>query len=338
MFFNIHIKTTKAPTLLEMTEIKKTIRMMRGIEDINTVTSFLEIDKLKTKKYPNGDVKLDWSCYDDFAKDTPDGNIHAYCIHLSRREAKELGINGVKGSYDSDHDNTMEFFIVADSTRKPPKNRSTYTNEFVWLFLHELCHGCERFLNGYEGQLTHEYDYEKHNLDSLYKQWDWTSWGKKKGILDDLKDRLAGLLGQKLTKPVPEKYWGNSQKYGVKSNLYKRTETHIGQDHGCPVGTKLVAPANGRIVAGGLSTELGQYLIYEYAFKGKTYWERYAHLSDKEVYGNFKAGERIGFTGNTGLSTGPHLHQEVWTIYPDISKITKDNYTQFTIDPIKHYV
>lgn len=337
MFFNIKIFSTKPPKEKDLYEIADVFSNMKGYSGARFALTKLDISKLKTKKYPDGDVKVDWESFNPFVEDGVDG-VNAYCISLTKAEGKKLGIKGVKGSYDADHDNTMEFFVVANNTDKIPQNRTKYSNDWIRVFLHEFSHGCERFLKGYESQLTHEWDYEKKNLTGLYKQWDWTEWSKKKTLLDKLKKQYADLFGAKLIKPVPEKYWGNSQDYGVKSTVYKRTGTHIGEDHACPVGTKVVAPANGRIVAGGLSTELGQYVIYEYVFKGKTYWERYAHLSDKEVYGNFKAGEQIGLTGNTGLSTGPHLHQEVWTIYPDISKITKDNYAQFTIDPIVHYV
>jgi hypothetical protein len=335
MFFNIKIYSTKEPNIKDLVEAEDVLRTMKGVDDIEFVWGPLNIDALKTKQYPDGDVKIDWESFGPYILDGR--GLHAYCIALTTAEAKKLGIKGVKGSYDSDHDNTMEFFIAVDRKDKTPRNRTKFSNDWVRVFLHELCHGCERFLHGYQGQLTHEYDYEKKDLRSLFKQWDWTDWGKKKSLLDTLKEEFSMMLGNKLLKPIPEKYWGNSRKYGVKAPEYKVTGIHIGQDHALPEHTALVAPCNGEIIESGKSKELGFYQIFHYTFKGQEYWERHCHLYDIMHPMKLKRGEFMGYSGNTGMTTGPHLHQDIWTIFPKISVLTKDNYTEYTIDPIKHY-
>lgn len=84
---------------------------------------------------------------------------------------------------------------------------------------------------------------------------------------------------------------------------------HRGIDYGTPYNTPAIAVANGRVVnrgfqSGGfgnhLTLEFGNYICY------------YAHLARVTKTGNVKAGDVIGYTNNTGWSTGNHLHFEVY--------------------------
>lgn len=87
---------------------------------------------------------------------------------------------------------------------------------------------------------------------------------------------------------------------------------HKGVDFGAPAGTPIFAAGNGRIVTIGREGEYGNYVRIEHNPNLAT---AYAHMS-RFVRGEHKGeevhqGEIIGYVGQTGLATGPHLHFEV---------------------------
>lgn len=75
-------------------------------------------------------------------------------------------------------------------------------------------------------------------------------------------------------------------------------------------GDSILATANGQIVTVAYDPSFGNYVIIKHAYG---YYTRYAHLKASYVKkGQFVSqGETIGAIGNTGISTGPHLHYEV---------------------------
>lgn len=82
---------------------------------------------------------------------------------------------------------------------------------------------------------------------------------------------------------------------------------HDGQDYGIPSGTPLYAAHDG--VVRNL-TDPGGYGLYVQV-DGPECWTQYGHMSRTGAVptGTFvKAGTLIGWSGNTGSSTGPHLH------------------------------
>jgi len=86
---------------------------------------------------------------------------------------------------------------------------------------------------------------------------------------------------------------------------------HTGLDISAPVGTRVQAPADGVIVSAGQKGAYGNSIIIDHGFGVVT---RYGHLSGFNVKPGqrVKRGEVIGFVGDTGRSTAPHLHYEVW--------------------------
>jgi murein DD-endopeptidase MepM/ murein hydrolase activator NlpD len=86
---------------------------------------------------------------------------------------------------------------------------------------------------------------------------------------------------------------------------------HTGVDLGAPLGTPVLAAADGIVVAVALtSVGYGNYVMIAH---GGGVITLYAHLleTDVNVGDRVTRGERIGREGSTGLSTGPHLHFEV---------------------------
>ena len=85
---------------------------------------------------------------------------------------------------------------------------------------------------------------------------------------------------------------------------------HKGVDWGCPVGTAVKASCAGTVVQSGWSNGYGYCVTLRHADGRQT---RYAHLSKTLVSVGQKVsqGEKIALSGNTGRSTGPHLHFEI---------------------------
>lgn len=85
---------------------------------------------------------------------------------------------------------------------------------------------------------------------------------------------------------------------------------HEGVDWGVATGTNVYASSGGQVISAGLNGGYGYCVLIQHPDGRRT---RYAHLSKITVsYGEYvEQGERIGLSGNTGNSTGPHLHFEM---------------------------
>lgn len=90
---------------------------------------------------------------------------------------------------------------------------------------------------------------------------------------------------------------------------------HTGTDVGVAIGTTVVAMTDGNVVRAGYNSGgYGNYIIIDHGnTNGYTYFTLYGHLSAFLVSkgDNVKKGQKIALSGNTGNSTGPHIHIEV---------------------------
>ena len=86
---------------------------------------------------------------------------------------------------------------------------------------------------------------------------------------------------------------------------------HPGIDVSTPRGTKVVAPADGVVVFVGRKQGYGKALVINHGYGVVT---RYGHLDGWNVRPGqrVRRGDPVAFVGNTGRSTAPHLHYEVW--------------------------
>lgn len=92
---------------------------------------------------------------------------------------------------------------------------------------------------------------------------------------------------------------------------------HKGIDYALPLGTPVLAAADGIVEKAGVdNTGYGNVIIIRHLWTDGTV---YAHLRNwsVQVGQKVKAGEVIGYSGNTGNSTGPHLHFEYRTVCND---------------------
>ncbi len=102
-----------------------------------------------------------------------------------------------------------------------------------------------------------------------------------------------------------------TSEFGYRTSPFTgQREFHQGIDVSAPEGTPIYAPANGWVTYTGKDGGYGITLVIDHGRGIKT---RYAHLQRFLVYkkDEVSRGQLIGYVGNTGRSTGPHLHYEV---------------------------
>lgn len=89
-----------------------------------------------------------------------------------------------------------------------------------------------------------------------------------------------------------------------------RVRPHNGVDFGMPVGSLISAPSDGVVDKAGFSRSAGYFIVLRHSSTVSTV---YMHLSKLSVRPGqrVKQGATIARSGNTGISTGPHLHYEV---------------------------
>lgn len=108
----------------------------------------------------------------------------------------------------------------------------------------------------------------------------------------------------------PTRGWISSRFGYRKSPFTGRREFHKGLDIAGPTGTPVYAPARGKVTFLGKEGGYGMMLVIDHG-GGKV--TRYGHLHESPLKKGQEVmrGELIGTMGNTGRSTGPHLHYEV---------------------------
>jgi murein DD-endopeptidase MepM/ murein hydrolase activator NlpD len=82
---------------------------------------------------------------------------------------------------------------------------------------------------------------------------------------------------------------------------------HNGLDIGTPMGTSVKAAMDGTVADTGYSSAFGNYIILRHHAGWQSLYGHLKTISVKEGQ-RVAAGERIGYSGNSGYSTGPHLH------------------------------
>lgn len=129
----------------------------------------------------------------------------------------------------------------------------------------------------------------------------------------------------KLLRPVDVKFAITSP-FGATREIEKGIkQVHHGIDFGCPVGTPVYAMGDGYIFKRGWENEydhkqgLGFRIWSWITINGEEFDVWYGHMS--EIYpvkhDRIKKGQKIGLSGNTGHSTGPHLHVQFKDPYGD---------------------
>ncbi|MGL9769333.1 MAG: murein DD-endopeptidase MepM [Sodalis sp. (in: enterobacteria)] len=100
-----------------------------------------------------------------------------------------------------------------------------------------------------------------------------------------------------------------------------RITPHRGVDFAVPVGTPVLAVGDGEVIVSKRDGTAGNYVAIRHA---RQYMTRYMHLKKLLVKPGqkVKRGDCIALSGNTGRSTGPHLHYEMWINQQPVNPLT----------------
>jgi murein DD-endopeptidase MepM/ murein hydrolase activator NlpD len=164
------------------------------------------------------------------------------------------------------------------------------------------------------GGIQQETAAENVSLDSLNKNMDRLIDDARKQeesfreVMEFLKKRESILASTPSLWPV--KGWVTSG-FGYRQSPYGgRSEFHKGIDIAAKAGNPIIAPADGIVTESVNSADMGNYVVLDHKNGIST---SYAHMLRSAVYKgkNVKKGEVIGYVGNSGRSTGSHLHYSV---------------------------
>ena len=134
---------------------------------------------------------------------------------------------------------------------------------------------------------------------------------KNKGIIDYFDDKAKNLRRAFLKSPV--KFSRISSRYNLKRKIayYGRVKPHKGTDYAAPVGTPIMATANGKITESRYTKGNGNFVKIRHNNKYST---QYLHMKRRKVrVGQYvKQGDIIGWVGMTGYTSGPHVCYRFW--------------------------
>jgi len=132
----------------------------------------------------------------------------------------------------------------------------------------------------------------------------------------------AYVLGEAFNKPA---YGRLTSRYGYRRDPFTgKRAFHRGIDIANRIGVKVHAAQAGTVIYTGERHGFGKTIIIQHRFGYKTL---YGHLDSFSVHRGqrVKSGQVIGTLGNTGRSTGPHLHFEIWLKSRTINPLTQTN-------------
>lgn len=145
-----------------------------------------------------------------------------------------------------------------------------------------------------------------------------------------LADALARWEHSPWRAPVPREKARLSSAFGTRRHpILGGLRHHDGIDLSAPIGTPVNAAADGVVISAIRSPTYGRVVDIDH---GRGWISRYAHLSKIAVAPGetVRGGQRIGAVGSTGLSSGPHLHFEIyfnarsvdpWTLWETVAQL-----------------
>ncbi len=292
----------------------------------------------------NDKKRISHSWFDSISHPYFRRGYHFVAMHFSMAQWELWGIeSGINGATHRDKDFVGDMYFRADELTmhknfKGLRYKHRYT-QFVQTLLHEVSHELANS-TGVADQ-THDYHKKNKDISGIFEAYDMARWQpvyrEQVSTVMRLIEKLKSLITPSATTlyhPVQFKPRLVSQAWGVRNpGWYPKTGHHIGVDYPLPVGTPLYAPWDCEVLVSGTTDTVGHFCRLRYQFQGEWWEERWIHLKSIPATGHFKRGQVIAYSGNTGKSTGPHLHRERWRDRFDFERIDGENWYELTVNP-----
>lgn len=228
-------------------------------------------------------------------------------LHFTPRQWKNLGLDtGIRGANQIDTDFVGESY--GHSTENELRDG---LNKFVQNILHEMSHQLARDTG--TPDLTHAFHDEDPDISRIFPRYNMADWQPR--YIEGLKTqvtllkRIVKLLEPAYQRPLPYHWDKVTQPWSTYDrHTYPQSGVHVGTDFATPIGTPILAPADGTITRVGFSQSLGYWVEFQ---MGSRYLVA-LHLLTKPRPEKLKAGEVVGVVGATGKINGVHAHLEWW--------------------------
>ena len=186
----------------------------------------------------------------------------------------------------------IDFFRLEKGDNFKIMYTSKYVNDSVYI-------GLNRIHNAYfehRGKPFYAVEFKTDSLRNIYEYFDEN--GKNL--------RRAFLLS-------PVQFSRISSRFNLRRKIayYGKIKPHYGTDFAAPVGTEIRATAAGRVVKSGYTRGNGYYVTIKH---NATYSTQYLHMKQRglKVGRYVSQGDRIGYVGMTGYTSGPHVCYRFW--------------------------
>jgi murein DD-endopeptidase MepM/ murein hydrolase activator NlpD len=176
---------------------------------------------------------------------------------------------------------------------------------------------------GLQGSINYTKDWsmltrQSLNIAGLYAEFDY-KYDVVVGFIKELETRVHELDQHLLNKesflrstPTLMPTFGHiTSLYGPRMSPYaQRIKMHEGVDIGAPIGNSILAPADGVVTFAGAKSGFGNFVQIDHGYGIETIFGHASAVTVKKGQ-KLARGDRIAIVGNTGYSTGPHVHYEV---------------------------
>lgn len=219
---------------------------------------------------------------------------------------KVIRLKTNKKTENEDYDTQLQILLNPNITvGSGVRIRSKFINSFA--IVKEINHSGSNFDTPYyttiKAKLTEPIIAERESRTNNTQRGATGSWTESSDQLGDGSDMYGSIV-------LKNKYAITSN-FGPRVNPVTGIESyHYGVDIATPYGTPIYAPFDALVTVSGPVSGYGTAIYLSHPDGTST---RYGHLSQVAVSKKtkIKKGDIIGYTGNTGISTGPHLHFEL---------------------------